>query len=338
MLAPAWSSRPLSLRTVRPSAFLGPPGPCWELGSQVAQSRPTWMVSVPPQGLGCGRRPGQSGLVQRLGFAVADTFLTGLRAPWQSSGRVRMAEGTLESLSPSGPPVCTSPSSSDAGAGLRQLGGGRGLRVSRCSDRVSGRVAGWQLLRPGLDPSCSPARLRAFFSVHRPAALRPPGAQQRQDSTAREAGGKTAPGGGAGGGAAPGALAARALSSRRVLRTPALTPCFSFPLSFSACRQRGLRSGAHELQTLPSRSPQGSSVALTHLLKFVKISSEICCHLSAANTCLHLIPPASCLSVLRYLVTWLPCSLSSLKGSFHRLSSMLLCWGWERDSFSILYS
>lgn len=199
MLAPAWSSRPLSLRTVRPSAFLGPPGPCWELGSQVAQSRPMWMVSVPPQGLGCGRRPGQSGLVQRLGFAVADTFLTGLRAPWQSSGRVRMAAGTLESLSPSGPPVCTSPSSSDAGAGLRQLGGGRGLRVSRCSDRVSGRVAGWQLLRPGLDPSCSPARLRAFFSAHRPAALRPPGAQQRQDSTAREAGGKAAPGGGAGG-------------------------------------------------------------------------------------------------------------------------------------------
>lgn len=195
MLAPAWSSRPLSLRTMRPSAFLGPPGPCWELGSQVAQSRPMWMVSVPPQGLGCGRRPGQSGLVQRLGFAVADTFLTGLRAPWQSSGRVRMAAGTLESLSPSGPPVCTSPSSSDAGAGLRQLGGGRGLRVSRCSDRVSGRGAGWQLLRPGLDPSCSPARLRAFFSVHRPAALRPPGAQQRQDSTAREAGGKTAPGG-----------------------------------------------------------------------------------------------------------------------------------------------
>lgn len=107
--------------------------------------------------------------------------------------------GTLESLSLSGPPVCTSPSSSDAGAGLRQLGGGRGLRVSRCSDRVSGRVAGWQLLRPGLDPSCSRARLRAFFSVHRPAALRPPGAQQRQDSTAGEAGGKTAPGGGAGG-------------------------------------------------------------------------------------------------------------------------------------------
>lgn len=247
------------------------------------------------------------------------------RARWRASRRV-------------GPPFAPlhRPLTPAPGSASSVVGGASACPVVLIESQGGSR--GGSFSDPALTPAAAlPALGRSFPSTGQ-LHCGPQGPSSGRTALPVRQEGRLLRGAGPGGGAAPGALAARALSSRRVLRTPALTPCFSFPLSFSACRQRGLRSGAHELQTLPSRSPQGSSVALTHLLKFVKISSEICCHLSEANMCLHLIPPASCLSVLRYLVTWLPCSLSSLKGSFHRLSSMLLCWSWERDSFSILYS
>lgn len=192
------------------------------------------MVSVPPQGLGCGRRPGQSGLVQRLGFAVADTFLTGLRAPWQSSGRVRMAAGTLESLSPSGPPFAPlhRPLTPAPGSASSVVGGASACPVVLIGSQGGSR--GGSFSDPALTPAAAvPALGRSFPSTGQ-LHCGPPGPSSGRTALPVRQEGRLLRGAGPGGGAAPGALAARALSSRRVLRTPALTPCFSFPLFLPA--------------------------------------------------------------------------------------------------------
>lgn len=87
---------------------------------------------------------------------------------------------------------------------------------------------------PALTPAAALPALGRSFPPTGQLHCGPPGPSSGRTALPVRQEGRLLRGAGPGGGAAPGALAARALSSRRVLRTPALTPCFSFPLFLPA--------------------------------------------------------------------------------------------------------